>query len=134
MASYVILGLISVASLREYLRKNSLVNYDVLLTSEYTPKLSLLAPAYNEGLTIQENIKSLLSLNYGDYEVIVINDGSKDNTMEILDAVYDLEKSTEEYTFDLETKEVLGIYRSKKIAYKNLVVVDKCNGGTLLSC
>lgn len=129
MTSYVVLGFISVAGLREYLRKNSFVNYDVLLTSEYAPKLSLLAPAYNESLTIQENIKSLLSLNYSDYEVIVINDGSKDNTMELLQSVYNLELSTKEYTFDLETKEVLGVYRSKIPVYKNLIVVDKVNGG-----
>lgn len=61
-----------------------------MLTSEFAPKLSLIALAYNEGFTIEENVKSLLSLNYNNYEVIVVNDGSKDNSMDILIQTYDL--------------------------------------------
>ncbi|MHC0443571.1 glycosyltransferase, partial [Flavobacterium sp. 3-210] len=81
---------LSTKELRRYLKRNSFVDYEVLLTSEYAPKLSLIAPAYNEGLTIEENVKSLLSLNYNNYQVIVVNDGSKDNSMEILTKTYDL--------------------------------------------
>jgi biofilm PGA synthesis N-glycosyltransferase PgaC len=129
MSSYLFLAYLSTKELRQYLKKNSFVDYDVLLTSEFAPKLSLIAPAYNEGFTIQENVKSLLSLNYNNYEVIVINDGSKDNSMEILINTYDLTAAELTIHSKIETKKIRGIYVSKNAAFKKLIVVDKENGG-----
>src|SRR6218665_2450602 len=129
MSSYLLLAYLSTKELRGYLKKNSFVDYDVLLTSEFAPKLSLIAPAYNEGLTIEENVKSLLSLNYNNYQAIVVNDGSKDNSMEILIKKYDLILSEREFHPQIETKKIKGIYVSRNAAYKKLIVVDKENGG-----
>jgi len=129
MSSYLILAHLSVRELREYLKKNSFVDYNVLLTSEFEPSLSLIAPAYNEGFTIQENVKSLLSLHYNNYQVILVNDGSRDNSMEILIATYDLVLTELEIHPQIETKKVKGIYTSKNAAFKKLIVVDKENGG-----
>lgn len=129
MSSYLILAYLSMKELRSYLKKNSFVDYEVLLTSEYAPKLSLIAPAYNEGFTIEENVKSLLSLNYNNYEVIVVNDGSKDNSMEILIKTYDLVLAELDVHLKVETKKIRGIYTSRNAAFKKLIVVDKENGG-----
>lgn len=129
MSSYLILAYLSTKALRSYLKKNSFVDYEVLLTSEFAPKLSLIAPAYNEGFTIEENVKSLLSLNYNNYEVIVVNDGSKDNSMEILINTYDLVLTDFKVDLKIETKKVRGIYTSRNAAFKKLIVVDKENGG-----
>ncbi|WP_221936591.1 glycosyltransferase family 2 protein [Litoribacter populi] len=129
MGSYMVLGYLSVIELKDYLTRNSFVNYEVLLSSEFAPRLSLIAPAYNEGLTIEENVKSLLSLNYNNYEVIVVNDGSKDNSMDILIKTYDLEPVEMELDIKLATKPVRGLYKSKNQAFKKLIVVDKENGG-----
>ncbi|MEO4005250.1 glycosyltransferase [Flavobacterium sp. CAU 1735] len=129
MSSYLILAYLSAKELRSYLKKNSFVDYDVLLTSEFAPKLSLIAPAYNEGFTIEENVKSLLSLNYNNYQVIVVNDGSKDNSMEILIKTYDLELTELEVHSKIETQKIRGLYRSRNAAFKKLIVVDKENGG-----
>lgn len=130
MSSYVILALISIRSLRAYLLANRFTDYNVLLSSEYAPSLSLIAPAYNEGKTIQENIQSLLSLNYSNYEVLIVNDGSKDNSMEIMIESYQLEKDIDfKFTQHIATKEIKGIYRSKNPALKKLIVIDKANGG-----
>lgn len=129
MSSYLILAYLSAKELRSYLRKNSFVDYDVLLTSEFAPKLSLIAPAYNEGFTIEENVKSLLSLNYNNYQVIVVNDGSKDDSMEILINTYDLVLTDLEVHSKIETKKIKGLYRSRNAAFKKLIVVDKENGG-----
>lgn len=130
MSSYLILSAISIKYLREYLWANNFVDYHVLLSSEYAPSLSLIAPAYNEGKTIEENIQSLLSLNYSNYEVIIVNDGSKDNSMEIMTRAYQLEPLPGfEYKPHLHTKEVKNVYRSKNPAFKKLIVVDKFNGG-----
>jgi biofilm PGA synthesis N-glycosyltransferase PgaC len=129
MSSYLILAYLSTKELRSYLKKNSFVDYEVLLTSEFAPKLSLIAPAYNEGFTIEENVKSLLSLNYNNYQVIVVNDGSKDNSMEILIKTYELVLTELDIHPKIETKKIKGIYFSKNAAFKKLIVVDKENGG-----
>lgn len=130
MSSYLVLATISIKSLREYLWANNFVDYSVLLSSEYAPSLSLIAPAYNEGKTIEENIQSLLSLNYSNYEVIIVNDGSKDNSMDIMIQAYQLEKD-DNFKFNqyIATKEIKNIYKSKNPAFKKLIVVDKFNGG-----
>lgn len=129
MSSYLILSTISIFTLRRYKRSNDFVDYDVILASEMAPALSLIAPAYNEGKTIIENVSSLLSLNYSKFEVIVVNDGSKDDSMAVLTEYFQLERSDEQFTQHIATKEVKGVYRSKNPAFKKLVVVDKFNGG-----
>lgn len=129
MSSYLILAHLSVKQLKEHLKKNSFVNYEVLLSTEFAPHLSLIAPAYNEGMTIEENVKSLLSLNYNNYQVIVVNDGSKDNSMEILINTYDLIPVELQFETKISTKKVKAIYQSRNAAYKKLIVVDKENGG-----
>ena len=129
MLSYLFLAYLSIREMNDYLKKNSFVNYEILLSSEFSPHLSLIAPAYNEGMTIEENVKSLLSLNYNNYEVIVVNDGSKDNSMEILIKTYDLIPMDLNYESKVATKKIRGIYQSNNAAFKKLIVVDKENGG-----
>ncbi len=129
MGSYLILSGLSIIELKSYLKKNSFVNYQILLSSEYAPALSLIAPAYNEGKTIIENVKSLLSLSYNNYQVIVVNDGSKDNSIELLIKAYDLIPSDQIYDAKIATKSVKAIYQSRNPAFKRLLVVDKENGG-----
>ena len=129
MLSYILLSMISVFSMRNYLRSNSFVDYQVILNSNLAPKLSLIAPAYNEGLTIEENVQSLLSLNYNNYEVIVINDGSKDETLQLLIKAYDLKPVEASVEGELVTKPVKGVYKSSNKAFRKLTVIDKINGG-----
>ncbi|MGV3545466.1 MAG: glycosyltransferase, partial [Pedobacter sp.] len=73
MGSYVVLTLLSAIEMNGYMKKNSYVNYREILVSPLAPSVSILAPAYNEEASIIENIRSLLSLHYGNYEVIIIN-------------------------------------------------------------
>ena len=129
MASYVVLAMISAYGLKKYLKHNRYVNYDSLLVLQDAPKVSLLAPAYNEGRTIEENVKSLLGIKYNNFEVIVINDGSKDNSIEVLVKAFDLVVSNAVYKAEIPTKNVRAIYKSTNPVYSNLVVIDKENGG-----
>ena len=76
--SYLCLGIFSALELRKYLRKNSYVNYNSLVLSPLSPKISIIAPAFNESKTIIDNIRTLLSLYYNNFEVILVNDGSTD--------------------------------------------------------
>jgi len=86
-------------------------------------------PAYNESKTIAESVSSLLKLKYGKYEVIVVNDGSKDKTLEQLINHFNLKRIKKYYYPFISTKEIRGIYKSQNPAYFNLLVLDKENGG-----
>ncbi|MFW6134229.1 MAG: glycosyltransferase family 2 protein [Elusimicrobiota bacterium] len=92
-----------------------------------TPPISIIAPAYNEEVTILNSISSLLKLRYKEFEVIVVNDGSTDSTFEKVNKEYKLKKLSQKYHPDIKTKQVKGIYRSK--IDRRLVVIDKENGG-----
>jgi cellulose synthase/poly-beta-1,6-N-acetylglucosamine synthase-like glycosyltransferase len=126
---YIFIGLYSIGETRKYIHKNKLTDYRLLASSPHAPSVSILAPAYNEGATIIENVRSLLSLYYSNLEVVVINDGSKDDCLDKLIEAYQLEKIDRHIQYKIPTKEVRGIYRSTNPVYKKLVVVDKVNGG-----
>jgi cellulose synthase/poly-beta-1,6-N-acetylglucosamine synthase-like glycosyltransferase len=128
-ASYVVFSIISLFELKHYTRKNSFIDYRSILTSPLSPSVSLVAPAYNEGTTIVESVRSLLSIHYQDFEIIIVNDGSKDDTLEKLIDVYSLEKVNFALNTRIESKPVRGVYKSSNAAYSRLVVVDKENGG-----
>lgn len=115
--------------MRDYLRKNRFSDYGDIVTSPIAPGVSILAPAYNEGQSIVQNAQSLLSLHYGKFEVILINDGSKDDTLEKLIKHFELERTNYAYYPEIETKPVRGIYRSTNMSYRRLTVIDKENGG-----
>jgi cellulose synthase/poly-beta-1,6-N-acetylglucosamine synthase-like glycosyltransferase len=126
---YIFIGLYSIGETRKYIRKSTFANYNILASSEHAPSLSILAPAYNEGATIIENVRSLLNIYYNNFEVIIINDGSKDDSLQKLVEVYDLEEVPYFVEQELPTKPIRGIYKSRNPVYKKLVVVDKVNGG-----
>lgn len=129
MFSYVVLAIISLVELKRYLRKTRCTDYMSILTSPFAPGISLLAPAYNEGLTIIDNVKSLLSIMYNNLELIIINDGSKDDTIDKLISAFDLVQVPFNVHSTIATKPVRGVYKSKNRAFKKLTVVDKQNGG-----
>ncbi|PRY11264.1 hypothetical protein CLV24_11159 [Pontibacter ummariensis] len=129
-SSYLILALISALAMRSYKKKNSFIDYRSILSSPLAPSVSLIAPAYNESLTIVDNVRSLLTLHYNNCEVIIVNDGSKDNSMQLLIEAYELEK-IEDFPLQsrIATKPIRGVYKAKNPAFHKLVVVDKENGG-----
>ncbi len=127
--TYVVLLYRSFGEVMQAVRQARFTDYRIVVQSEITPPVSILAPAYNEQAGIVDSVKSLLKLSYGEYEVVVINDGSKDATLELLLAEFDLVRSHRVYQASIATRPVRGLYRSRSAAYKNLTVVDKENGG-----
>ena len=98
-----------------------------LLGSEVVPRISILAPAYNEAATVAESVRGLLALYYPDLEVVIINDGSRDETLNVLTETFALTALHPIYRRRIETKPVRGIYRSQ--SHPSLLVIDKENGG-----
>lgn len=127
--SYATLAIFSAFAMLKYMRTNSFVDYKILLSSPLAPSISIVAPAFNEGKTIVDSIRSLLSLHYNDYEVIIINDGSTDDSLEKIIKAYDLRQVSVICEERLKTNKVLGVYRSGNKAFSKLLVIDKLNGG-----
>jgi poly-beta-1,6-N-acetyl-D-glucosamine synthase len=108
-------------------RQSRTEDYQLLSVSRFTIPVSVIAPAYNEASVIEPTVRSLLELNYPEVEIIVVNDGSTDDTLGVLRRSFDLEPHETFYRRQFETEMVRGIYRSR--THPNLVVVDKENGG-----
>ncbi len=127
--SYLLLGIFSAIALRKYLRKNSYINYNSLVLSPLSPKISIIAPAFNESKTIIDNIRTLLSLYYNNFEVVIVNDGSTDDTFEKIKEAYDLVRVNYYFDYRIPCERIRGVYRSKNPSYNRLTVIDKVNGG-----
>ena len=100
------------------------------ITFEYSTfelPVSILVPAYNEAEGIVDTVRSLLDQRYSEFEVVVVNDGSTDETLEILKSAFALEAFPEAYRVRLATEAIRGIYQS--MSHANLRVIDKANGG-----
>jgi hypothetical protein len=127
--SYLILGIASALALRKYLRKNSYVNYNSLVLSPLSPRISIIAPAFNETKTIIDNIRTLLSLYYNNFEVIIVNDGSTDDTLQKIKESYDLVRVNYYFDYRIPCERIRAVYKSNNPSYNRLTVIDKNNGG-----
>ena len=94
------------------------------------PGISIVAPAFNEEVIIYDSVNSLLNLDYPTFEVIIVNDGSTDKTLDILISEFDLEEVPYYYNYKVYCKPVKRIFRSTNSKFSRLTVVDKVNGGT----
>lgn len=125
---YALLAMLSLIGIIKYQRKNSYVDYDKLLQSPLAPGISIIAPAFNESVTIIENVRSLMTLNYPKFEIIIVNDGSTDDTLEKLIREFELEQVDFAYNERIKSQPVKRLFKSRNTAYDKLVVVDKVNG------
>jgi len=124
---YFIQLILAAFNLSDYVKKIRYSDYKKYITSDNMIPISILVPAYNEQETIVENIKSLISLKYPKFEVIVINDGSKDETLNRVIQEFDLKEVNQPVRYRINTNKIRGIYKNLDIP--NLIVVDKENGG-----
>jgi cellulose synthase/poly-beta-1,6-N-acetylglucosamine synthase-like glycosyltransferase len=124
--SYLMLNFISLVSLYR-LSQEKILDSLPHIFSELEPPISILVPAFNEEETIAASIHSMLQLSYSEYEIIVINDGSRDATLEVLQGEFALLQIPAAMRIRLKTKAIRAIYRSTR--HPNLLVIDKENGG-----
>ncbi|MDG1038066.1 MAG: glycosyltransferase [Polaribacter sp.] len=128
--SYIILAILSFVAINKYKSYNTDLDDEELLNSHLAPGISVIAPAYNEEVTIIVNVKSLLTLNYPLFEVIIVNDGSKDDTLKLLIKEFDLVEAPFAYVEKIKTQPYKRTYKSQNPKYDILTVIDKENGGT----
>ena len=83
-------------------------------------------PSFNEAAIITDTILNALRINYPQFEIIVVSDGSTDGTMALLTERFNLSRVDRNGRRRLLTKEIFGIYESSE--YPNLVVIEKANG------
>ncbi len=102
-------------------------DYETLASSRFTIPVSVIVAAYNEATSIVPAIESVLAFDYPEYEVIIVNDGSTDGTLERLRDVFQLEPYEVFVRAVFRSERVNAVYRSS--THANLVVVDKANGG-----
>ena len=114
-------------ALRRYALRMKSLDLADLITSSGAPPITLIAPAYNEEPTCVESVQSLLTLEYPDYEIIVVNDGSKDRTVERMIEAFNLRPAARVPTSSLPSQRVRQVYQSRR--YRNLWLIDKENGG-----
>lgn len=125
---YIFLSILSYWAIIKHLKYQKYLEEEVLLRSNHILGVSVVAPAFNEGVNIVYNVKSLLSLTYPKFEIIIVNDGSSDDTLEKLITEFDLVKIDFYYQEKIITQPVRGHYKSKNPVYSKLLVVDKVNG------
>lgn len=123
---YLSLNFLSLSSLSNLMRTRMIDELPQVYSGLEAP-ISLLVPAFNEQATIATSVRSLLQLSYHEYEIVVINDGSTDDTLDVLMREFALVPFPEAYRKQLDSKEIKTVYRSSR--FNNLRVIDKENGG-----
>jgi cellulose synthase/poly-beta-1,6-N-acetylglucosamine synthase-like glycosyltransferase len=127
MLVYQVLTMIGWYAVNDYVRRRPLRDYGFVARSQLTMPVSILAPAYNEARVIAPAVSALLESQFGQLEVIVINDGSTDDTLAVLRDEFELVEVERVPSAAIRTRPVRGVYASR--FEPRLVVVDKDNGG-----
>lgn len=124
---YLLLTVLGFFALRAQRSALSREQEDALLRSPLLPSVAVLAPAFNEAATCRDSVRAMLGLHYPNHEVIVVNDGSSDDTLQILIDEFKLYRSARRPGGTLPCRPIRAIYESRDPI--RLVVIDKENGG-----
>ena len=124
---YLMQNVVAAIGIRRYLQTSDQFAADNVFSSLDIP-ISVVVPAYNESATIITSVKAMLQIEYPQYELIVVNDGSSDNTLQLLIDEFGLREFPEAYRSRVECAPVRAVYQSTRIS--SLRVIDKENGGS----
>lgn len=124
--AYLLLSVISGFSIVRHMREHR-ARYLPAALRAYQPPVSIILPAYNEAQSIASSVRSLMAMDYPEYEIVIINDGSTDKTLETVINAFGMLPFPEAYRRRLKTEDVRGFYFSPTMP--RLRLVDKANGG-----
>jgi len=124
---YALLLVLAIPEIWEQTRLAEDEDFQRLMQSDALPPITILVPAYNESATIETSVTAILTLEYRNFEVVVVNDGSKDETLERMRHTFELYEVPRTYPEAIPTRPVRAVYRSR--TRTRLLVVDKENGG-----
>ena len=124
---YLLTGLVAFRALRRYANRLQVLDTEELIAGGGVPPITLIAPAFNEEATCVEATRALLTLRYPDYEILVVNDGSRDGTLARLTEAFALAPAVRAPMAPIPTRPVRAVLRSA--VHANLWVIDKENGG-----
>jgi len=120
--------ILSFFDMRRRLAQNFYADYEAVAKSHFTFPITVLVAAYNEEPNVAAAVRSVLSLDYPQHEVIVINDGSTDETLDRLRREFQLSLRDTVYRKSLPiVGDIRGIYRSA--TFPHLLVIDKVHAG-----
>ena len=124
--SYLALFLLSLRGVFRFTRRTFFSDYRQIMQSDLTWPISVIVAAHNEDKTIVETVRSLMMINYSEFEIIVVNDGSTDATLDKLVEAFDLSRLDKVYKREIGTRPVHAVYGSLD---HTITVIDKEQGG-----
>src|SRR5687767_10126214 len=107
-AGYLALNVLAFRELSRCMQTRALETLPQVYSGLEIP-ISLVVPAYNEETTIVTSVQSLLQLNYPEFEVLVVNDGSKDRTLDALQRAFGLELVPEAFRVRVDSQPLRGV-------------------------
>jgi len=125
-AFYLFFVILSFFGIIRHRARMEFISIREVFLSPLAKPISIIAPAHNEENSIVESVRNLLSLEYPRYELVVVNDGSTDSTLQRLIDAFHLQKTQWVFRKIIDSKPIRGIYVNPAIP--KLIVVDKVNG------
>lgn len=124
---YAVLNVLACFEARREWWRQGIADRLSLFEGDLAPPISVLVPAFNEALTIEASVRSLMQLRYPSFEVIVVNDGSSDRTLEVLIEAFAMRPAQRAMRARVPRERLRGVYASPR--HPELVVIDVTNGG-----
>ncbi|GAA0804519.1 glycosyltransferase family 2 protein [Spirilliplanes yamanashiensis] len=128
-SSYLVLIVLAGQEFFRHLRRTTFAGADDMFRSPLTLPVSVIVPAYNEGPGIIAAVQAMTALRYPRYEIVVVDDGSTDETFALLQQQFDLVEVPKVVPAEVPTRgRVLSVHVARANP-ETLVVVRKENGG-----
>ncbi len=127
--SYLLLVLLAASGFVHHLRRIEHAGRDETVASQFAPGISILVPAYNEQAGIVASVQAMLSLRYPRHEIVVIDDGSTDETFERLRDAFGLVAVDQELPTDVPVKARIIDVWAPRDGRTRLIAVRKENSG-----